>query len=487
MRKIVLSCKADILLLLTFAIFVVIIKFCYPVPEITWDSDSYINISQYLQPNNRPIGYAVFLAILYTISKSLSFVVYSQFFIYLFSALVLLKVVKKYWRLNFLQYYFLGVLILIEPAALYNCNTILSDILFSCLTYLYLATLILYTSSKKFSLLIIHILLLCLCILTRHIALFYSFFTVLIFIIYLKKFKRIFSIVLVFAAFFVVYKNVVDWNSRTYRVAIYSPFTGWNQANNVLYALRHIHLNPESIQDEEIRELQLFFSAYLDTTSYKPYEVGSGYLWDARSPLNIIRMRLEDSLKNEKLPSDLTFTWYLLAPKYARYSSFIIKNYPYQYFKGFIIPNIKSLLKPNDAEMADYYTAKNGISTESLKRYNLTANMLYCNKQLYKDYINPINLFFYQIRLLSLVLAIFYLLFSREAFNDHTKRTLFILITFIIIFYLLSLSSSWFLPRYLIPVLPLMSVVIFICFLNILQLKGRRIAPCLPNESGQVM
>ena len=467
MKKNIFLYKADLFLAITFAVFVAIIKYCYPMPHITWDSDSYINTSRNILPTLRPIGYPVFLSFLYSLSKSISFVVYSQFAFYFCSILFLLKVAKNYWPLSNVQYYLLGVLLLIEPAALYHCNTILSDVLFSGFTYLYLGTLLLYIDSKKTLLLIAHIATLCICLLLRHIALFYPVFTIIIFLAYLKNIKRVLiSVLAVLVAFFMIYRSTVNWNLRTYGVAVYSPFTGWNQANNVLYAVPSIHLDTSAIEDPETRKLHAFFSAFLDTTTYRPFTLGSGYIWDAPSPLNVIRSQLEDSLKKANLPSDFTYTWYLLAPRYGKYSTFIMQHYPYQYFKAFMVPNMKSLVKPYDGEMGDYYAAHNDISTASLERYGLNAGMLYCNKQLYKGGLNHISLIFYQFRLLLFVAAIFFLLIFSERFDKKVRRALTVTIAFVLFFYFFSLSTSWFLPRYLIPVLPLLSLVIVLTLLS---------------------
>jgi len=478
MKKFIYGHKADILLFFTFLVFVAIIQYCYPIGEITWDSDSYIQVSKNILPNTRPIGYPVFLRILYMFSHSISLVVYSQYIIYFFSILCLLKIVNRYKRFTSFQYYLLGVLLLVEPASLYNCITILSDIIFAAFTYFYLATLLLYINNRKPVVLVAHIIVLVCCIETRHIALFFPLFTIITFVVYLKNIKLILiDTCAILLVFYTVYVSNVNWNNKVYGVSVYSPFSGWTEANNALYALPIIKLNPKYIQDPEIRELHTFFTAYLDTTTFIPNEVGPGYLWDQRSPLNVLRKQVDDSLIKRNGNGDYTLTWYLLAPRYAKYGSFIERKFPYEYITGFILPNFGTLIKPHDGEMEDYYTAKGQISSASLQRYNLTANKLYCRKQLYKDHINSINLFLYQSRLLLFLLSIPCLFIFRKYNNTGTNKMLILLIAFTGLFYISMLCSSWFMPRYLLPVLPLLTIVIFITVISFIN----RSKPTMPQ------
>lgn len=437
--------------------------------EITWDSDSYIYYSQSLLPNLRPVGYSVFLSVLYFFSHSISVVVYSQFTLYFISIIVLLKTVHFYKPLSVFQYYLLGFLLLAEPAALYHCNVILSDILFSSLTYLYLVTLLLYINTKKSLLLAIHFITLICCIETRHIALFFPFFSVAVFIIYLGGKKMLFICTLLTLLVFVgIYACNIRLNKRIYGVPVYSPFAGWTQANNALDILPDINVDTSSIHDNDVRKLQAFFASYLDTTSFKPTHVGADYLWDPRSPLNVLRRHVDDSLVNKNGHGDFTLTWYVLAPRYARYGSYIVSHFPYQYLLHFILPNVHTLIKPDDGEMTDYYIAKGAVSSISLQRYNLTDNALCCRKQIYKDCIDGINLWYYKLRLILFVPAAMALLIFRRSLKKETKKMLAVFCLFVFIFYCFMLYSTCFITRYLLPALPLLTIVIFVVLVNFL-------------------
>src|SRR4051812_2201745 len=129
----------ECLLFLTYLVFVAVIQYCYPMAQFSWDGNYYVGFSIKLAAGIRPIGYSVFLKILYKIIHSILFVVYVQYFIYYVTIYLFLKTINIFFYLTKTNFYILGVFLLIEPAALYNCFNILSDLLFSCLTLLFIS------------------------------------------------------------------------------------------------------------------------------------------------------------------------------------------------------------------------------------------------------------------------------------------------------------------------------------------------------------
>ncbi len=467
MAKWYLNHRANLGLFIVFVLCASVIKYCYPVAQLTWDSYSYIHAGMKLIPDLRPLGYSLLLKILYSISSGISFIVYFQLLLHFLSVIALLKLVKRYFQLSDLSYFLLGVLLISEPVALYHTNSLLSDILFSSLSIFYLLTLILFIKERKTIFMLVHVLILIACIEVRNIALFYPFFSLLVLLFSTGTLQhKVTYGLLIIIPFQLVYKWETGRNIQYHQAPIFSAFSGWTQANNSLYVLRRIHIDPKFIEDPELRQAHVFFSAWTDTSSYIPYKAGPEFLWDARSPLCIWRKNAEDSLG-----LDFTKAWYHVAPVFAKYGNFIQFNFPYEYFMSFIVPNFKSVLTPYNGEMADYYICQDKDEF-CLERYHLKGTDLTCKVQLYKDHVNRFNLYYYQLRLQLFLLVLVFLLFAKKNTTFGQFPVLWIMAGFVLANYLLTLYSSEIMPRYLIPVYPIMTVFIFVSLLNRKKMIG---------------
>ncbi|MEI8279687.1 MAG: hypothetical protein WCG87_07965 [Bacteroidota bacterium] len=467
--------KSDILLLFIYSILCAYILYCYPIAEFSWDGNYYVKHSISLAPGIRPIGYSLFLKILYKICSSLSFVVYAQFAIYFISVLTFLKALQKAFVFSNIHYCLLGILLLAEPAALYNCFNILSDLLSSCLTLCYISTLILYIIDPKKRYLTIHLALLICCMETRHIALFYPFFSILIFFILLKNKKLLLlSIIATLTVFYVDHSLNLHRNMKAFGVPIHTAFTGWTQANNIMFLLQKDHAQILPVTDPQLKDIHNFCMHYFDTATYADHEINTDWLWDPKSPLEILRKPVEDSLIKHHDQSDIYYhSFYIQAPLYARYATFIQSHYPLLFFKDYMLPNLSTLITPHDGEMMDYYSGPKPESS-TLVRYHLKPEDIYCRHQIYKKFINAFNLRYYQFRCLLLLfcflgIALVWKKLSLLARNFYTIAGLFI-----ISYCLVMLYSSWFMPRYLLPILPFITTFIYLSALSVRGSSGTK-------------
>jgi hypothetical protein len=467
------SYNFDRLLLFSYLVIVVVFKYYYPQACISWDTNYYLDASKNIHADIRPIGYGLFINLLYYLRETLNLISTAQFIIYFLAVRYFLRTLRKYYGIDGWVYYLLGLVILLEPSALYFTNTILSDSLFASLSILYIATLIRYVAGQQPKDLIWHGILIYFCIEIRFVALFYAFFSVFIFLLYIKGWQHKKKPIAVALGCFAlgwsinVVRNVIE-----YRTPLFSAFSGWTNANNAMYTLPEV---PQTIHsgNKEIDELHSYISSYMDTSSITTERITTDYVWSPASPLNMIRQRLVDSLR-AFAPERLSFakTMFLLAPRYDKWAKYIQLHYPKAFYDRYIIPNSRSLITPDDGEMQDYYLMQQ-LSDNNWNRYHKGIELMKCREDVYKQYINKVNIKLYHARLICFSIVSLLVLLTGIWMRNDWRRLLHILIFFPVAFYTGMLYTSWFLHRYLLPVYPLMTALLFLGLLVLISKKYR--------------
>ncbi len=131
-------------------------------------------------------------------------------------------------------------------------------------------------------------------------------------------------------------------------------------------------------------------------------------------------------------------------------------------------PNIKTMLQPHTGEMDDYDVP--GV-TDSIvyKQYGVYGKDFSCIKQVYKESLNASISKWYTFLLYLLAAGIVLFLVVMKNMDKKQRNAVFTVLMFVAAFYGLTLYSSWFMYRYLLPVLPLMiafAVILPIMFLT---------------------
>jgi len=455
--------KADIILLLIYVVCGAIVMYCYPVPQLTWDSFYYVRASITGDYGIRPAGYAIFLRIIYLYLSDIQSVVYVQFVLHFLSLLFLLRVIKNVFNVSSVVYIVLGLLLIAEPVALYYANNILSDILFSAISTAALASLLWYLSKPSILLLVLHLLLIFLAVEVRLIALFYPFFTCAVLLATWPGLRSFVSCVVIALLCGMLWQWHVSINKKQYGVAIYSAFSDWTVANNALYSLYSVDEN--FIKNPDIKAQHLFFRHYMDTSSFKVNEIGSTYLWDNASPLNYIRIHRADSLH-----LSYNASWFYVAPEFGRYGSYIQWHFPGSYIKTFVVPNLATMQKPLYGEMADYRITK-FMDTITLNRYHLQPEQVKFRKEPYRRRINGVIAASYPVEFVLFLLSCVLFFLNCKKWTDAGKKAMCVLITFPVLYYGAMLWSSCFIFRYLLPVYP---IVFSVIVLNISALLNKQ-------------
>ncbi|OJW96392.1 MAG: hypothetical protein BGO70_01545 [Bacteroidetes bacterium 43-93] len=437
--------------------------YCYPVPQLTWDSFYYVKASVTGDYGIRPAGYAIFLRIVHLFLPDIQGVVYIQFLLHFLSLLFLLRVIKNVFNVSSAIYIVLGLLLIAEPVALYYANNILSDILFSAISTAALASLLWYLSKPSILLLALHLLLVFLAIEVRLIALFHPFFTCAVLLVAKRGIHSLISCIVIATLFGILWQWHVSVNKKEYGVSTYSAFSDWTAANNALYSLYSVDEN--FINNPDIKAQHLMFRHYMDTSSFKANEIGSAYLWDDASPLNHIRIHMADSLH-----LSYNASWFYVAPEFGRYGSYILWHFPGTYIKTFVLPNLATMAKPLLGEMSDYRITP-FMDTITLARYHLRENDIKFRKEPYKRRINKVITAAYPVEFILFALSGILFLTNINKWAKEGRIAMCVLLAFPILYYGAMLWSSWFIYRYLLPVYPIVFAVIV---LNISKLLNKQ-------------
>ncbi|QJB32629.1 hypothetical protein HF329_15390 [Chitinophaga oryzae] len=128
----------------------------------------------------------------------------------------------------------------------------------------------------------------------------------------------------------------------------FSPFSGWQMANNALSAYRYVDSVDRKEVPQKFRLLDQDVRRYLDTTPYfklmDPYgmDVNATYMWSPVSPLRIYMKKVvTDDSSLTKIRE-----WAYMAPLYKEYATVLMRNYPKQFVRSYLWPNFVKYYVP---------------------------------------------------------------------------------------------------------------------------------------------
>ena len=340
-----------------------IFKSFYPFAGfISDDSYAYLGSAAFnYDINYFPIGYSKFLRLVSVFSKSDTVLVAVQYFGIQISAIWFLYTVFRILpvgkAINWIAYIF----ILFNPAFLYIGNFISSDALFLSLSFVWITLLLRIIQRPTNGLILLQVITLFMAFTVRYSALYYPLLTAIALLLTRRswrfKIAGIASSAVLPAAFMVYtasqYKKITG-------VSEFSPFTGWQLANNAMYAYRYVNDNSVKASPAEFRELDKMVRIYFDTArdlKTHPIETtvaNTVYMWDPRSPL---QKYMKIHFKKDSIRGDF-IRWATTAPLYASYGSFLIHQYPASYIRHYLVENIIKFYVP---------------PTEFLSTYNLNS------------------------------------------------------------------------------------------------------------------
>lgn len=336
------------LIVLFFEMYV--FRYFFPLPFYIY-GDSY----QYLVSafNNTsidlyPIGYSKFVRLFSVFSSSDTMLVFFQFFFVHFSVLILIFTLDFFYRMYSWVKILMVCCITLNPIFLSLANYISSDALFLALTVWWFVSLLWILKYPSWLVIVLHSFLIFSAFLVRYNALFYPIISFICFALSRMNMRMKMigtGLTILFIGLFVWHTSML-YKKQT-GIFQFSPFSGWQLANNGIYAYKFIEKGERRELPDKFKKLDADVRNYIDSTrdfSRFPDEMlvaNSFYMWKPTSPL---RTYMKNSYSGD---STLEFrSWSKVAPLYKDYGSLLIKTYPRAFARYFLLPNLIKYYAP---------------------------------------------------------------------------------------------------------------------------------------------
>jgi hypothetical protein len=337
--------------IIQFAIF----KYLYPFANyIHDDSFRYLiaadeNLTIYMYP----VGYSKFLRLVSVFAKPDLVLVSLQYLMIQCSALFLLFTIFYFYKAGRVTQVILFCFMIINPLLLHLGNMVSSDGLFVALSMTWFALLLWIIYKPSNTIICWHALVLFAAFTVRYNALIYPFIAALAFglstLSLRKKLAGLALGLLVFGWFVMLsmfqYKKLTGYWQ-------FSPFSGWQLANNAMYAYQEVDSASRQPVPLKFRALDNMVRNFYDMNPDKPAGVAStSYMWTEWYPL----MKYSNSIFKAKDSSTPPFKeWASMAPLYSSYGWYIIRKYPMHFIRYFVWPNSQKYFAP-PLEFLEYY------------------------------------------------------------------------------------------------------------------------------------
>lgn len=409
----------------------ILFKYLYPFASfISGDSYTYIDAAyRNLPVNTYPIGYSRFLRIFSAFSTSDTALVSFQYLTLQGFNLFFLFTLFYFYNIGRLVRNILYVFVVFNPVFLYLANYVSSDTLFYTLSIHWFTLLLWIIHKPTVRIVVIQCLVLFFAFTIRYNALIYPVIASLALMLSKQQWK----LKLAGIAGSVLLIGLFVWTTSNHYERItgkrqFSPFTGWQLANNALYAYKFVDTNNIKPVPPRFKELDGMVRSFFDSTRNNmrhPDEVliaSTVYMWDTMAPL-----RVYSKLKTQKFAGAGPVTkWAMTAPELADYGSYLIRQYPVEYTKYYLLPNTAKYFLPPVEFLSAYNMDKDSVApiAQSWFGYKNTKvkNRLNTNKVIILDWFP--NLVF-MINMGFLFVCVGYLVFKGwKKANDRLKKTI---------------------------------------------------------------
>lgn len=368
-NKIILYIAAAAIVI-QFAIF----KYLYPFASyIHGDSFSYLRAAdENLTINTYLIGYSKFLRLFSIFAKPDYILVAFQYLLIQLSVLFMLFTIFYFYKPGRIIQSILLIFLVFNPLFLHLGNMVSSDGFFLSLSCIWFALLLWIIHQPNTQVIIWHAIILFIAFTVRYNALIYPFIAGLGFWLSKLSLRRKLAglgLGLTLCGLFVLFTS---WR---YKLLTgywqYSPFSGWQWANNAMYAYRNVDSTewkpvPQKYQalDNLIRQFNTKTRHFLLNPNEKE-QTSTFYMWSKKMPL----MQYRDSLFKNTIDSAAEYKkWASMGPLYKGYGLYIIQQYPLQFFRYFVWPNSHKYYAP-PVEFLDKYNSGKKYVTPQTKAW----------------------------------------------------------------------------------------------------------------------
>jgi len=467
----------------------IVFKFFYPYAGfINGDSYVYLETAYHnLTVNTYPTGYSMFLRLFSIFTKSDTALVVFQYLFIQITALSLMFSIFYLYNPSKITRIFLLVVVLLNPVFLYLSNYISSDPLFLSLSLAWFTMLLWIMYQPSVKLILINSIVLFIAFTVRYNAMFYPIIGCVALIL---TRRRILMNVVGFGISIVLIFLFIQSTSSKYQAISghrqFSPFTGWQLANNALYAYRYVGKSSLNKVPPRFKEIDGLVRNYFDTTrdiSKYPKEgllASTVYMWDPYSPLSIY---MNNQFVNDTTSSPLK-KWATVAPMMNAYGSFLIRSYPNEFVKYYLIPNALKYYAPPVEFLDTYSTGVDSVPEIAKVWFNYKNNKLTTRVKDFK--VNILNFYPVLTGIVNVILVFsmmsFWILKGYTKFPELKKGLILVIALWAVNFSFSVFASPIALRFQLFPIL----VSLCFCFLLVEYLvkeaSGESIQEPIPNS-----
>jgi len=454
-----------------FAIVTQFLVFKYLYPQagfIFGDSYIYLQSAYYnLSINTYPVGYSNFLRLFSVFTYSDTALVAFQYLLLECSSLLFIFTICYFYRQAKWTRITAFCFALLNPVWLYLANYISSDALFIGLSIVWFTLLIWLLERPNSKLLVAQVFLLYFLFSIRYNALYYPLITALCLLLTRKSWRwksaGIAASFLAIALF--IWHTSSSYEEQTGK-RIFSPFSGWQLANNAMYAYRYVDSSSRKKAPQQFETIDKMVRHYFDTTRdtknhpIETLQANTFYMWDPTTPLRqYMALKFKDSSPVSSLKK-----WASVAPLYSEYGSWLIKTYPKEFFTYYLWPNALKYYAPPVEFLNTYNMGRDSIAEFGRYWFHFPNNKIRIRAKDQKVAV----LDFYPILsgMLNVIFIISFLFFSllggfRE--NRHLSKGLFLMSSLWVINFGFSVFASPVALRFqLFPVLVSFSFSLFL-------------------------
>ena len=344
-----------------------VFKYFYPFTSyIHGDSFVYLDTAYNNKSiNTYMIGYSMFLRFFSTLSTSDLALAAFQYVLIVSSALFFSFTVfyfycPRKWSQVVLLTFMIG-----NPLFIYLGNLVSSDGLFLAISLIWTSVLIFLINKPSLKLIIWHTLIIYIAFTIRYNALIYLFIASFAFAISKQALLlKTIGVGLASISIGIFILNTGTQYKNLTGIWQYSPFAGWQLANNAMYAYRYVDSAERKPVPLEFRALdnniRAFFDSTRNTEKYPSEAIMAStyYMWSPSLPLFNFRNLL---YKKDTTSSELK-KWAMIAPFYKRYGIYIITHYPKYFLKYYIWPNAIKYYTPPVEFLGSYNSGRDDVA-----------------------------------------------------------------------------------------------------------------------------
>lgn len=355
-----------------------VFKILYPYAGfINGDSYAYLQSAYFnYDISTYPIGYSKFLRLFSVFSRSDTALVAFQYLSIQVSALWFIFTLFSLYTPGRITKWLLFILVVFNPAFLYLSNYVSSDALFLSVSLIWFTLLLHLLRRPTVRLMIWQPGVLLLAFMIRYNALYYPVVAAVALLLTRQpvkiKWMGITATFLVVAGFMFFTGGKYKELTGTWQ---FTPFSGWQIANNALYAYRYATPRPVGQVPARFRSLDRMVRNYFDTSRdlrTHPSEMviaGTMYMWDPRSPLQQYMIQRFKGSSAGSLQQ-----WASMAPLYAAYGSYLVRSYPAAYFNYYLWPNALKYYAPPGEFLDTYNMGRDTVSRIAREWFGYKTN-----------------------------------------------------------------------------------------------------------------